>query len=77
MENIGLVNLIAGKKIVPELIQEHATPETIAAEAEKILNDKNHTTKIKKELVSLRQLMGEKGASEKVADIAFDMLKGH
>lgn len=75
IENISLVNLIAGEKIVPELIQEKAVPESIAAEAEKILNNHSEAAKIREKLLSLGRLMGEKGASEKVAEIAFGMMR--
>ena len=39
VKNIGLVNIVAGKGVVPELIQHRVTPEGIAAEAERLLGD--------------------------------------
>src|SRR5262249_46753969 len=38
VDAIGMVNLIAGEKIVPELIQDAFTPEAVAAEALSMLN---------------------------------------
>ena len=39
LDTFGMVNLIAGEKIVPELIQEAFTPEAVAAEAISLLTD--------------------------------------
>lgn len=72
--NICLVNLIAGREIVPELIQERATPENIADEVLKVLGDHGKIELMKKELVEVRNLLGGSGASKRVADIAISML---
>ena len=72
---IGLANLVAGKKIVPELIQNEATPEKIAAEATAILNDPHRFEKIKTELASVKRALGGKGASKEVASLAYEMIK--
>ncbi len=39
VDHIGLVNLVAGERIVPELIQKDANPQRIAEEALRILKD--------------------------------------
>jgi len=44
ISHIGLVNIIAGKTIVPELIQDEANPESIAAEVIDILTNKSRMT---------------------------------
>ncbi len=75
VDYISLVNLIAGEKIVPELIQDKATPYNIATEAEKILNNPQRLQKTKEKLLSLQKLMGEKGASQKVSKIAFEIME--
>ena len=72
---IGLANLVAGRKLVPELVQNDANPENIAAAVENMLADQNQFNQLKKQLIELRDVMGGAGASQKVADIALGMLQ--
>ena len=72
--HIGLANLIAGKTIVPELIQDDANPDRIAAEVIGILADEPRMRDIKKELNQIREKLGSPGASEKAARLACEML---
>ena len=69
----GLANIIAGKQIIPELIQNNATPEKISKKALLILNHKN-LNKMKNQLLMVRNLLGSKGASKKTAKIVIDMI---
>ncbi len=73
--NIGLVNIVAGKKIAPELIQFDATPENISNEALKILGDRALSDKIRKELHLVKEKLGEKGATERASHIIQKYLK--
>ena len=74
VKHIWLVNLIAGRKIVPELLQKEASPGRIADTVFKMLSDSSDLERIRLELLSIRDLLGGPGASERVADIAFGML---
>jgi len=74
VKHIGLVNLIAGKEIVPELIQEEASSAKIADTVFKMLSDPSGLKQLSLELLALRDKLGGPGASERVADIAFRML---
>ncbi|MEE8480867.1 MAG: lipid-A-disaccharide synthase [Desulfobacterales bacterium] len=74
VKNIGLVNLIEGKEIVPELLQGKASPENIANTVYDMLNDSSGLTRLKKDLLDIRDLLGGQGASERVARIAMDMI---
>lgn len=74
VNNIGLVNLIAGKEIVPELIQKEASSERIADMVFKMLNDPSGLKQLSLNLLAIRDKLGGPGASERVADIAFRML---
>jgi len=72
---IGLVNLVAGEKVVPELIQGDVTPERLAQEAMDILeHDDKHRNMVRK-LHDLRDKLGQGSASEKTARIALEMIE--
>jgi len=74
IKNIGLVNLIAGREIVPELVQSKASPENIADTVLNMLNDASGLERLRKELLSVKDSLGGPGASERVAEIALGML---
>jgi len=74
VQNIGLANIIAGKTVVPELIQEDANGNRIASEAMAILNDEERKQEIIKELSAIRSKLGDPGAARKTARLAYDML---
>ena len=72
--NIGLVNLVAGKAIVPEVIQSKATAFRLAQEALAILKNDGLREEMKKGLRLVKGQLGQGGASEKVAYIAGEMM---
>ena len=74
VKNIGLVNIVAGKTIVPELIQGDASGENIAREALAILKNEGKRQEIVKELTAIRTKLGEPGAAIRAAQIACDMI---
>jgi len=74
VKNIGLVNLIAGKRLVPELIQHEASPQNIAATAGRMLDDPLLMKNIHNELLKIKNMLGGPGASLEVAKIALDIL---
>jgi lipid-A-disaccharide synthase len=74
VKNIGLVNLIEGKEIVPELLQGKASPGNIANTVYEMLNDSSGLTRLREDLFGIRGLLGGQGASERVAKIAMDMM---
>lgn len=63
---VGLPNVLAGKFVVPELLQDDATPEKLAAAALDLIQDKDRLAEIKREFTdihhSLRQNTAEKAA---------------
>ncbi|MEI7671899.1 MAG: lipid-A-disaccharide synthase, partial [Deltaproteobacteria bacterium] len=69
-------NLIAGRAVVPELIQNDANPERIAAEMRKLITRQNKAREMKLALSGIRGKLGTPGASQRTAQIACDMLKG-
>jgi lipid-A-disaccharide synthase len=74
VRNIGLVNIVAGKTVVPELIQLDANGPRIASEALAILLNEGKKQEIIAELQSIRDRMGKPGAARRAAQIACDMI---
>jgi lipid-A-disaccharide synthase len=72
--NVGLVNLVAGRELVPELLQENATGDNIAQAIQNMLKDEEEFNHLKHQLIALRDMLGGGGASERVADLALEML---
>lgn len=75
VKHIGLVNLVAGGSVMPELIQEEASPQKIAAEVLDIINNTERYNYIKQSLATLKQTLGQGGAAQKVAAIAFKLMR--
>ena len=71
---IGMPNLIAGREIVPELVQRRANAEEIATAAESILADPERRRTIESDLVGIRAALGAGGAAERAADLAVELL---
>lgn len=70
--NIGLPNIVMGHRILPELLQEEATAQNIANQAQFMLKPEN-MQKIKQDLAQMRQKLGNGGAINKVARIVLDI----
>jgi len=75
VKNIGMVNIIAGKTVVPELIQKDVTPDKIASAVLQILKNPSKQEEIKKELRSLKEKIGNPGASSRAAQIIISFLQ--
>ncbi|HJX30545.1 MAG TPA: lipid-A-disaccharide synthase, partial [Thermodesulfobacteriota bacterium] len=77
VKNIGMVNIIAGKTVVPELIQRDVTPEKITSAVVQILENPFKQEEMKKELSSVKEKIGNPGASLRAAQIIISLLQGH
>ena len=60
----GMVNLVAGRPIVPELIQDDFTPEAVAREAVSLLTDAARADAMRRDLAAVRASLGGPGASD-------------
>jgi len=74
VKHIGLVNLVAGREIVPELIQKDVNPETITEEALHILKNPVLCQRMIESMAEVRQNLGEPGAAQRAARIVCSML---
>ncbi|HWF40204.1 MAG TPA: lipid-A-disaccharide synthase [Candidatus Acidoferrales bacterium] len=71
---IGMVNLIAGRQVAPELIQDAFTPQAVEAELRRLLESDKACAEAKTGLAEVRAKMGPGGAIERAADIFAGML---
>ncbi len=63
----SMVNLLAGRRLVPELIQSDFTPQRVAAELERLLSDTSERARIQMELGRLKERLGPPGAIERAS----------
>jgi lipid-A-disaccharide synthase len=68
----GMVNLVAGRTIVPELIQDALTPDAVAREVVSLLNDRGRREAMRRDLADVRSRLGEPGASVRAARAVLD-----
>ncbi|MGB5107810.1 MAG: lipid-A-disaccharide synthase [Candidatus Zixiibacteriota bacterium] len=69
LNNVGLVNIVAGKEIVPEFLQNRMTPENLFQFGKSVLTDARLRESIKIDLAQLRSRLGAQGASERAAGL--------
>jgi lipid-A-disaccharide synthase len=72
---IGMANLIAGRLVVPELIQFAATPERLAGTARRLLADPAALERMRQELAAVRLRLGPPGASARAAEAILALLE--
>jgi lipid-A-disaccharide synthase len=72
---IAMVNLIAEKRVVPELIQEAFTPEEVAREVEHLLGSPGIRAAMKRDLAEVVRRLGPPGAIDRAADIIAAMIR--
>ncbi|HKJ68111.1 MAG TPA: lipid-A-disaccharide synthase [bacterium] len=67
MDYIGLANIVAGKKVVPEFLQDQAISKNIAPAVVRYLEDPEHYHSVQNALSEIREKLGEPGAGKRVA----------
>lgn len=75
VDTYAMVNLVAGRRVVPELIQEHFTPEAAAAEALRVLTDSAYATRMRADLADVRARLGSEGASRRAASAVLEIAR--
>jgi lipid-A-disaccharide synthase len=63
----AMANLVAGKRVVPELIQNDFTPERVADEALRLLTDPAKAAAVRRDLREVHTRLGTRGASQRAA----------
>ncbi len=74
--NFAMVNLIAEKQVVPELVQSDFTPEKVAGETLRLLQDPNARANQREGLEEVRRRLGPPGAVERAAEIIAGLVRG-
>jgi lipid-A-disaccharide synthase len=74
--HIGLVNVVADRKIVPELVQGDANAASMAREVAPLLTDPVLRERMSHDLLDVRRELGDPGASDRVARMVLDMIGG-
>jgi lipid-A-disaccharide synthase len=75
VDTYAMVNLVAGRRVVPELIQDRFTPDAAAAEALRVLTDPAHAASVKRDLGDVRARLGTPGASRRAAEAVLDVAR--
>jgi lipid-A-disaccharide synthase len=72
--HFAMVNLIAGRAVVPEVMQADFTPEKVAAEAAALLDEPERYARARQDLAEVRRRLGEPGASARAATLVAEGL---
>ena len=73
--SIGLINIVSGRQIVPELIQKEVTGEMIFERCLPFLTNSLYLASVRKELVRVKGILGSPGASKRAAEIIIDIIR--
>ena len=68
VDTYAMVNLIAGRRVVLELIQDEFTPAAVAVEALRLLTDREYAARVRADLRAVREKLGPPGASRRAAE---------
>ncbi len=74
VEHVAMANLLAGERVVPELLQDDVNPPRLVSETKFLLDNQSMRRAIADKLSKLRERLGTPGAAERVADIALSMM---
>ena len=76
IRNVSLVNLLLGRRLVPELLQGQMTPGKIAAEVRRVWEAGPERDRVVEGLKTLRGILGTPGAASRAADQVLALLDG-
>lgn len=75
VSHVGLPNIIAGKEVIPELLQDEVNPKRIVAAVAPLIDDESANAAMRTELREVRHTLGEPGAVKRVAHLVYDLAK--
>lgn len=73
--HLGLVNVVAGREVVPEFLQFQARPRRLARAALSLLGDRNKQKLMREDLKAVRAKLGQPGASQRAARLVLEVIK--
>jgi lipid-A-disaccharide synthase len=76
LRHFSLVNLIADREVIPELLQDEVTPETVARHLRLLLEDGGHRQQVLRGLAEVTEKLGQAGCAERAAKIALSCMAG-
>ena len=71
----SMVNLVAGERVVEELIQDECTPDTVARETIDLLMNRERAAEMCEQLAMVRSKLGESGASDRAAEAILEIAR--
>ena len=74
IDHIGLCNIVAGERVVPELLQKEANPRRIADEIRRYLDEPEYYAETQNKLHTIRALLGEEKIDVELDELVFEML---
>lgn len=74
VDHIALVNLVAGETVVQERIQSAMTPEALASETMRLMDDLEYRNRMLEQLAAVHDRLGQPGAAGRVADSCVELL---
>jgi len=74
--DIGLVNVVAGRRIAPEFLQDEVDPKVLSPVVMDLLREPEKRRAMTRELREVRERLGSPGASSRVAELALNLADG-
>jgi lipid-A-disaccharide synthase len=75
VKTFAMANLVAGRQVVPELIQDDFIPARVADEALKVLTDPAVAARVRIDLADVRSRLGQPGASRRAASAVLEVAR--